>query len=149
MRTAFLLSLALFMSSAIAADRCYVAKNPGSMKVEITPEDASATTVEGVTKADLRLYTREETHLADLNVTTETGKKVTVGAFYTSGDQRPAPGVRTYYVECDGGSMDVIKTQNGTVTVHSKRIRGDIEGCDGIAEVVMDDTQFTGVSCPK
>jgi hypothetical protein len=149
MKIAFVLFATLLSASAFAADRCYVAQNPDSMKVEITPEDTSKSTVEGVAKADLKLYTNEGTRFADLNVTTKSGKKISVGAFYTSGDKAPAPGVRTYYVECDGGSMDVIKLENGKVVINSERIRGDIEGCDGIAEVILNDTEFLGVACRK
>ncbi len=150
MKSILILGLALMGSSAFAAPHCYVANNFEAMSVEIHPEDAPEATVEAVVKADLKLYSNEDgTRLADMNVVTESGKKIRVGAFYSSGDRAKSEEIKTYYVECDGGSMDIQKLETGSALVSSERIRGDIEGCDGFAEVKTAGTEFIGVDCPQ
>ncbi len=123
------------------------AENPETIQAELyLDENFERKVSEPVVSATLKTYVRDETNLAQLLVTTATGKKIDIGAFYTSGDEQ-TPESKNYYVECDGGSMAVQSVGADQVLVVSDYIRGDIEGCDGTAYIQTEGTSFRAVRC--
>jgi hypothetical protein len=146
-----LLVLAAVLSNvAIAktvAPQCFVAKNPETITATISDANGENGKDEAVVNAKLKLSKNpnEETRYADLKVKTNTGKKIVVGAFNSSGDTDKT----RYAVECDGGSMTVVAVSKTEVKIVSDYIRGDIEGCDGIASIKTAGSIFEKVDCKK
>ena len=136
--------------AAVTGESCFVAENPASISVSVIDSNSGevlrSTNAAG---ASLKLHVEPEygTMLSDMNVVTDDGLNVNVGAIRTSEDVQNA-GFTTYYVECDGGRMDITDVNNGVVSMTTDGIRADIDGCDGTATVRSLGTLFRAVSCP-
>jgi|GEM_PF-2673822 len=156
MKSLLLFALLAAGTSAFAVQpRCYQAEDAeDTLHAEISPDDEGQQDAvigyEQAVSAYLRVDVDSEgTQFSALSVETETGKTLLVSAFRTSGDKAPANGITTYYVECDGGSMNLIETKSDKLIFTSTNVRADIEGCDGTAKLISAGTVFKPTRCQE
>ncbi|MGE0634113.1 MAG: hypothetical protein AB7O96_16985 [Pseudobdellovibrionaceae bacterium] len=128
---------------------CFRADTPEAIDARILNLEGEIVAQEKAKEAHLKIFLAKydeypAMNRARLSVTTISDKQILVSAL--KHETRNGH----YYVECDGGSMniDLLGTQKpARAFIKSDGIRGDVVGCDGVASIRTPGANFSKVDC--